>query len=157
MKKLNTLRKRGYDLFQISLGVIVVLGALAGVMYTYFQVTNSTTVADNTRTAIAISSEIHSQYRLDPDFSAVTADADNSGSMVGSQFQVASGMPDRMFDDVTATGNGQTFTITMSNLNRSVCERMKLEDFGPRSVAGQDGSGTASDCSTGVLDITFTR
>ncbi|MBW3243600.1 hypothetical protein KUV57_13080 [Epibacterium sp. DP7N7-1] len=151
MKKLMTLRQRGYDLLQISLGIAVVLGLMVGGLLLFNQVQTSSELTDKTRTAVAVSSEVRAQYRTAADYSTLTADAGAEGLVSESQFATRSGMPDAMFANLDITGNGQTFDLVFSSLNETVCSRMGIANLGP------NGTPDDTDCENGNLTVTYSR
>ncbi len=136
-------RKRGGLLIDIILGLLLLVGLLYGA-YSYFQQgsTSRDLAAMNSR-FIALSSEVRAQYA-----NATTYGAANAN--ITTAVQNGSTLKPAEFRNVTITGNGNTFTITITNLDSVVCTRLQGADLGPRStVAG------ATNCTTGTLAVLY--
>lgn len=149
MKNLNSLRKRGFTLIEITLVLIIGLGLIVGGLVYFSQAQSGSEVTDKTRAIVSISSEVRSQYRMKANFDEVATDA--TAPLATSAFAVRSGLQESTFNDIALTGTGQTFTITMSNLAEGVCERLAIADLGPK------GTPDASDCGTGSLEVVYER
>ena len=152
MKNTMTLRQRGYDLLQISLGIAIVLGLMVGGLMLFNQVQTSSELSEKTRTAVSVSSEVRAQYRTEVDFSDLTTDA--ADPIADSTFATRSGMPDAMFANLTIApgSDAQEFVLNFANLNETVCERMAIADLGPNS----DPVCTVTD-GVGALAVTYSR
>lgn len=154
MKTLNNLRKRGFTLMETVLVIAVGLGLLIGGIVFYQQANASSTVTDKTRAAVGVSSEVLSQYRTQASFGTedITTSVKN-----------ASSIPDGVWNHVgTVTGAGQSFTLTLPNLDSRVCQR--IADSGAQLGANATatcnaaaGTGNPVAGSTNMVTVTYTR
>jgi hypothetical protein len=140
--KLPKSRKRGFDLFQVGVAVVIGLMIWVGGMRIYNQVNNSAVSAEKARDIVAVASEIRAQYRTAGTYSAL-----DSTDLEGSSFETASGFTSGTLDGLAVgTADADSFEIVATNLTESVCARLAMNDFGPNSSAS---------CSTDTLTVTF--
>lgn len=145
MKKFNAIRKRGFTLIEITLVLAVGLGLIVGGLMFFQQAQSGSEVTDKTRAMVSVSSEIRAQYRTAAQFPVLTDPSSEVTSI-----KTRSGLPAATFNDMTITNAtaGQNFTLTLSNLTASVCERLSIADLGPKSTAT---------CATGTLTVVYAR
>lgn len=132
-------RKRGGLLIDVILGLLLLVGLLAGA-YAYFQQGSSSSEqsALNSR-FVALSADVRQQY--------FTVSGYGTGDIT-TAVESASSLPASAFDDTVITG-GSNFTIEISGIPENICNNLALQNLGPESTAD------ATSCSTGSLTVTY--
>lgn len=155
MKKLflNRPRERGFTLVE---QVLVIAGGLAliasGVIY-YQQTQVSSAVAEKTRAAVSVSSEINAQFRTSANYDALDLSPAGAGGRDITDIAASSGLPDAAVADLEVVGAGQEFDLIFSNLDSRVCERLAADP----GALGVNATVDAADCGIGDLVVTYAR
>lgn len=146
-------RERGFTLVE---QVLVIAGGLAliasGVIY-YQQTQVSSAVAEKTRAAVSVSSEITAQFRTSTTFDALDLSPATAPARDITDIASSSGLPDAAVSDLEVVGVGQEFDLIFSNLDSRVCERLAADP----GALGVNVTVDAADCGIGDLTVTYAR
>ena len=149
-------RKRAFGLIDVSLGIIAGIGLLVGAVILFQQVSTNNAVAEVTRNAASISSEIRAAARNLDSFDDLPATGTAPNRLItlaqfGLETAILSNPP------VAAAASGATFQLRFTGLTQRACERAAI-------VPGNLGANvTAATCAnptnntTRSLNITYAR
>lgn len=135
-------RRRGGLLIDIILGFLLLGGLLYGA-YSYFQQgSTSGDLATMNSRFVALSAEVRAQNQHLVNYPT---------TITAANVRAASTMPEAHFRNVAIAGSGgNTFTITITNIDEVVCTRLQNADLGPRSAVA-----AGTDCSGGALAVEY--
>lgn len=146
-------RERGFTLVE---QVLVIAGGLAliasGVIY-YQQTQVSSAVAEKTRAAVSVSSEINAQFRTSATYDALSFSPAAGTDRDITDIASSSGLPDAAVADLEVVGAGQEFDLVFSNLDSRVCERLAADP----NALGVNVTVDDTACATGELTVTYAR
>jgi hypothetical protein len=167
---MKTMPQRGYGLLDVVLAAVLLLGALAGIIVLF---NNASLVQSSTRTAQAVTtttSEIKAMFRVQGDFSDLGADFDTGTARVirmgivpedliittqdGSEI-MTDFAGDSRIRFRTNPANPAFFDVEISNVPRSACIRLSLENNGVTGPLGQNYE-VVADCAAPALPIVAT-
>jgi hypothetical protein len=133
--KTSRYKKRGFDLFQVGVAVVVGLMIWVGGMRIYTQVSNSAEARLTTDEMFMIGFEIRNYYRDAGSYKDIV----NEHNLASTNFGLASGIPSSVLDKYETDGVGNDyFTLDRPNLSLSLCQRLMNNYY---------GEGTALRCS----------
>lgn len=139
--------RRGFDLLQISLGTITLLGGMGASLVLYNSIAANNQTMDMTRTALVVSTEIQSLY----------ANKRNYNNLNNNTLIAQSGISPSMLSNIVIDapgGDPQAFRVFFDNVRATSCARI---EGNPASV----GPNASIDCDLrrGETDlwITYSR
>lgn len=154
-------RKRGFGLIDVSLGIIAGIGLLVGAVILFQQVSTNNAVAEVTRNAASISSEIRAAARNLDSFDDLPATGAAPDRLITlAQFGLETAILNN--PAVTAVAGTTTFELQFRGMTRRACERAAVVpgNLGANVVTGGTPAATRCDVTVPadpVLHVTYSR
>ena len=132
-------RKRGFDLFQVGVAIVVGLVIWVGGMRLYSQVSNSAESREVASEMYMVGTEIRNYFRNEDSYTGIV----NEHDLDQTDFGLASGIPNSILEKYETDGVGADyFTLDRPGLSEAVCERLMQFYYGNGTELRCSKSGT---------------
>ena len=148
-KLTNSARKRGVSLIEGVLYLVIALAVIVGGIVFFQQAQLSNQVTDTARAGVAISSQTRGLYQSQRTFGEndITPALIRAGAVPSNFLNAAGDSVVHPFDaagTITVNGNGEGFSMTITNLSEAACARL--------ATVGEGGDGPLG---TGIIGMTI--